>query len=55
MVSSARLHSGVPGAIAWLSHRRAGSGSPVVAAGSKVSATAVVAVMAQNTGPATTG
>ena len=55
MVSSTLPHSGVRGAIAWLSHRRAGSGSPMVAAGSKVSAAAVTAVMAQNTGPATTG
>jgi hypothetical protein len=34
MVSSTEVRSGTPGAMAWLSHRRAGSGNPAARAGS---------------------
>lgn len=37
MLSSTDRHSGVPGAMAWVSHRLAGSGSPTSIAASNVS------------------
>lgn len=41
IVSSAVWQSGVPGVIAWVSHRRAGSGRSAIAAGSNLDGFAV--------------